>query len=197
MRFINGTRLDDRIIRWVNKLIILWDGGCCTKWYGQYSINFRTDWDAGFVEGRQYGRGKTGGQVCPSNQIREAKLILFFRWGMSTGLISTPAEGDTARSSSRSWKRQMASCEISVHFVKFLSLSIEDLSWSFKWKTFWLMDHSVRNNVDYCLNTNCVRAMAILMVRNGQPETISSVVVRVDLPTAELWEKLILMNILM
>jgi hypothetical protein len=23
----------------------------------------RTDWDAGFVEGRQYGRGKTGGQV--------------------------------------------------------------------------------------------------------------------------------------
>lgn len=23
----------------------------------------RTDWDAGFIEGRQYGRGKTGGQV--------------------------------------------------------------------------------------------------------------------------------------
>lgn len=37
MRYVNGTRLDDRIIR--------------------------TDWDAGFVEGRQYGRGKTGGQV--------------------------------------------------------------------------------------------------------------------------------------
>lgn len=37
MRFINGTRLDDRIIR--------------------------TDWDAGFIEGRQYGRGKSGGQV--------------------------------------------------------------------------------------------------------------------------------------
>ncbi|NWW29164.1 NCBP2 protein, partial [Falcunculus frontatus] len=36
MRCINGTRLDDRIIR--------------------------TDWDAGFVEGRQYGRGKHGGQ---------------------------------------------------------------------------------------------------------------------------------------
>lgn len=35
--FINGTRLDDRIIR--------------------------TDWDAGFIEGRQYGRGKSGGQV--------------------------------------------------------------------------------------------------------------------------------------
>ncbi|KAF2359044.1 RNA recognition motif domain [Trinorchestia longiramus] len=37
MRYINGTRLDDRIIR--------------------------SDWDTGFVEGRQYGRGKTGGQV--------------------------------------------------------------------------------------------------------------------------------------
>jgi len=37
MWYINGTRLDDRIIR--------------------------TDWDAGFVEGRQFGRGKSGGQV--------------------------------------------------------------------------------------------------------------------------------------
>ncbi|XP_068176278.1 nuclear cap-binding protein subunit 2-like [Antennarius striatus] len=37
MRFINGTRLDDRMIR--------------------------TDWDAGFIEGRQYGRGFFGGQV--------------------------------------------------------------------------------------------------------------------------------------
>lgn len=40
MRFVNGTRLDDRIIR--------------------------TDWDAGFKEGRQYGRGKSGGQVRAS-----------------------------------------------------------------------------------------------------------------------------------
>jgi len=37
LMYVNGTRLDDRIIR--------------------------TDWDAGFVEGRQYGRGKSGGQV--------------------------------------------------------------------------------------------------------------------------------------
>merc|ERR1712183_633751 len=37
IRYINGTRLDDRVVR--------------------------TDWDAGFVEGRQYGRGKSGGQV--------------------------------------------------------------------------------------------------------------------------------------
>ena len=38
MCYINRTKLDDRIIR--------------------------TDWDAGFVEGRQFGRGRTGGQVC-------------------------------------------------------------------------------------------------------------------------------------
>ncbi|XP_014665308.1 PREDICTED: nuclear cap-binding protein subunit 2-like [Priapulus caudatus] len=37
IRYINGTRLDDRIVR--------------------------ADWDAGFKEGRQYGRGKSGGQV--------------------------------------------------------------------------------------------------------------------------------------
>ena len=37
MKYVNGTRLDDRIIR--------------------------TDWDAGFIDGRQYGRGKSGGQV--------------------------------------------------------------------------------------------------------------------------------------
>lgn len=38
MNFVNGTKLDNRIIR--------------------------TDWDAGFKEGRQYGRGRGGGQVC-------------------------------------------------------------------------------------------------------------------------------------
>ncbi|QSL65686.1 hypothetical protein MERGE_002999 [Pneumocystis wakefieldiae] len=37
MKFINGTKLDDRVIR--------------------------TDIDPGFREGRQYGRGKSGGQV--------------------------------------------------------------------------------------------------------------------------------------
>ncbi|KAL0615975.1 Nuclear cap-binding protein subunit 2 [Plecturocebus cupreus] len=37
MRYINVTHLDDRIIR--------------------------TDWDAGFKEGRQCGRGQSGGQV--------------------------------------------------------------------------------------------------------------------------------------
>ena len=41
MRYVNGTRLDDRIVR--------------------------TDWDVGFKEGRQYGRGKTGGQVKRSD----------------------------------------------------------------------------------------------------------------------------------
>uniref|UniRef100_A0A3B5BEN5 Nuclear cap-binding protein subunit 2 n=1 Tax=Stegastes partitus TaxID=144197 RepID=A0A3B5BEN5_9TELE len=49
MRFINGTRLDDRIIR--------------------------TDWDAGFKEGRQYGRGKSGGQVRFTTLFFLARLI--------------------------------------------------------------------------------------------------------------------------
>ena len=44
MCFINRTKLDDRIIR--------------------------TDWDAGFVEGRQYGRGRTGGQVSSIDHVR-------------------------------------------------------------------------------------------------------------------------------
>jgi nuclear cap-binding protein subunit 2 len=46
--YINGTRLDDRIIR--------------------------TDFDAGFIEGRQYGRGKSGGQVRNSQVPFEVPL---------------------------------------------------------------------------------------------------------------------------
>jgi len=37
MRFVNGTKLDERVVR--------------------------TDLDPGFKEGRQYGRGRSGGQV--------------------------------------------------------------------------------------------------------------------------------------
>lgn len=47
MRYINHCRLDDRIIR--------------------------TDWDAGFVEGRQYGRGRSGGQV-----FFKTKLVFYY-----------------------------------------------------------------------------------------------------------------------
>ena len=49
MRYINGTRLDDRIIR--------------------------TDFDAGFVEGRQYGRGKSGGQVGSGRLLLGGRLV--------------------------------------------------------------------------------------------------------------------------
>jgi nuclear cap-binding protein subunit 2 len=53
-RFINGTRLDDRTIR--------------------------TDWDVGFSEGRQYGRGKSGGQVryTPSAPFSLLNLSILF-----------------------------------------------------------------------------------------------------------------------
>lgn len=50
-RYINGTRLDDRIVR--------------------------TDWDAGFIEGRQYGRGKTGGQVCATIFISFVPFLIY------------------------------------------------------------------------------------------------------------------------
>ncbi|XP_075014441.1 nuclear cap-binding protein subunit 2 isoform X2 [Calonectris borealis] len=49
MRYINGTRLDDRIIR--------------------------TDWDAGFKEGRQYGRGRSGGQEHLRLHFQRVPLI--------------------------------------------------------------------------------------------------------------------------
>ena len=49
MRYVNGTRLDDRIVR--------------------------CDWDAGFKEGRQYGRGKSGGQVGISNHYIIVHII--------------------------------------------------------------------------------------------------------------------------
>lgn len=51
MAYVNGTRLDDRIIR--------------------------TDWDAGFIEGRQYGRGKSGGQVGPQRDDRRFDFFFF------------------------------------------------------------------------------------------------------------------------
>ncbi|KAK5647102.1 hypothetical protein RI129_005566 [Pyrocoelia pectoralis] len=43
-------------------------GFCFVEYYNRadaenYDRIVRTDWDAGFIEGRQYGRGKTGGQV--------------------------------------------------------------------------------------------------------------------------------------
>jgi hypothetical protein len=98
MRYINGTRLDDRIIR--------------------------TDWDAGFSEGRQYGRGKTGGQVCifsnvinfeencemhTQNSLEKQSFLLHSkihincsRFAMSTELTMTVAEEDLAKTRSQS-----------------------------------------------------------------------------------------------
>ena len=50
MRYVNGTRLDDRVIR--------------------------TDWDAGFKEGRQFGRGKAGGQVGYSSHVSSSMKLV-------------------------------------------------------------------------------------------------------------------------
>ena len=58
IRYISGTKLDDRIIR--------------------------TDWDIGFVEGRQYGRGKSGGQVSHSLDLY-LTFLCFFAWFIIRG----------------------------------------------------------------------------------------------------------------
>ena len=44
VKYLNGTVLDERPIR--------------------------VDYDWGFVEGRQWGRGRSGGQVCSTNLLR-------------------------------------------------------------------------------------------------------------------------------
>jgi nuclear cap-binding protein subunit 2 len=49
MKFVNGTKLDDRVIR--------------------------TDLDPGFTESRQFGRGKTGGQVLLYLHFVQISLI--------------------------------------------------------------------------------------------------------------------------
>ena len=63
MCFINRTKLDDRIVR--------------------------TDWDAGFVEGRQFGRGRTGGQVSSTicDGLHFEAIVCLFRLEMNTELI--------------------------------------------------------------------------------------------------------------
>ncbi|KAI3368166.1 hypothetical protein L3Q82_007889 [Scortum barcoo] len=95
MRFINGTRLDDRIIR--------------------------TDWDAGFKEGRQYGRGKSGGQVRDEYRqdydparggygevVSTITAVTFFtpmamnNWRLVTGILDPLAEEEVGQT----WQTQ-------------------------------------------------------------------------------------------
>lgn len=76
MRFINGTRLDDRIIR--------------------------TDWDAGFKEGRQYGRGKSGGQVrleglCTVTLLIIIIIISWLEWHFKANLFCVAQVRDEYR----------------------------------------------------------------------------------------------------
>ncbi|XP_062521332.1 nuclear cap-binding protein subunit 2-like [Corticium candelabrum] len=73
IRYINGTKLDDRIVR--------------------------TDWDVGFKEGRQYGRGKSGGQVRDEyrqgyDDGRGGFGKVFERQMVASGMLPVPS-GDT------------------------------------------------------------------------------------------------------
>lgn len=59
MKYIGGTKLDERIIR--------------------------TDLDPGFQEGRQYGRGKSGGQVRDEyreeyDEVLKTKLVSAYKY---------------------------------------------------------------------------------------------------------------------
>jgi len=75
VKYINGTRLDDRIIR--------------------------TDWDVGFKDGRQYGRGKTGGQVRDEYRMDYDPG----RGGYGKGEPSEKIEGNNLRETLGSRKR--------------------------------------------------------------------------------------------
>jgi RNA recognition motif-containing protein len=67
MRFINGTKLDERLVR--------------------------TDLDPGFKEGRQFGRGRSGGQVFPVTASQ-----VDFRYATNIGRIMIPLGVDGAKS---------------------------------------------------------------------------------------------------
>lgn len=70
MRYVSGTKLDERIIR--------------------------CDLDLGYKEGRQFGRGKSGGQVCLHFDcvLFQGLSFSFFRSETNTGRIMTPVEED-------------------------------------------------------------------------------------------------------
>jgi len=68
LRFLNGAKLDDRQIR--------------------------TDWDWGFEDGRQYGRGKSGGQV---SEVRFLTLIVVATLTITSYSIFNPTLADKGR----------------------------------------------------------------------------------------------------
>eukprot|EP00965_Chrysotila_dentata_P228005 6196350-Pleurochrysis_carterae.AAC.2 len=81
MRYVTGLKLDDRIIRvgmFVRKLLrMIWPfrnpimscmqaghaSVCKVAARLRFCVCRCSDWDGGFIEGRQYGRGRSGGQV--------------------------------------------------------------------------------------------------------------------------------------
>ena len=69
LRYVSGTKLDERIVR--------------------------CDMDLGYTDGRQFGRGKSGGQVGPHcRRCVSVGADILLRFGMSTGKIMMPEEVD-------------------------------------------------------------------------------------------------------
>jgi hypothetical protein len=81
MRYISGTKLDERIIR--------------------------CDLDLGYKEGRQFGRGKSGGQVCTIS-----RLLLFITYALNDATLrcetsigkTMTLEGEDGVPRHRDWK---------------------------------------------------------------------------------------------
>jgi hypothetical protein len=73
LKYVNGTKLDERIIR--------------------------TDLDPGFKEGRQFGRGKSGGQVIVNSYYKTTLLnsifIVRFVTNSDRNMIPVEVVGDT------------------------------------------------------------------------------------------------------
>ena len=106
---VNGTKLDDRLIR--------------------------TDWDPGFVEGRQFGRGRSGGQVSVGRgggmaQHATCRIKYVFaglclilpvlwcgRYAMSSGRTTTRAGVGLARSIKRGWTGDLMHGKDTNHFA--------------------------------------------------------------------------------
>lgn len=77
------------------------DAECCLKYLNQTLLDdraIRCDWDRGFEEGRQYGRGKSGGQV--RDEFRESYDEGRGGYGVkglySRGLMAPSTDGDGA-----------------------------------------------------------------------------------------------------
>lgn len=106
IRYVSGTKLDDRIIR--------------------------TDWDMGFEEGRQFGRGRSGGQVrslWPCMYMHCMWQHSACRCVMITGQITMTVEGDLEVGLIHHSKKQLLKLIISTTMTSSLNRHYLFINW--------------------------------------------------------------------